>query len=560
MRSKKFLAIFLACLLIPSFAQASEKTSALSLPSDLARIEKVQTGTNGKTIVLIQEAHVDYGAQKAIAGILKSLIEKDSLRLVLVEGNWDDGSLSYLRTYASKEGRLEVSERYLKEGKISGEEYLDVVSDLDFQIWGIENPKFYEENMEAFLRIEPQQKEWLSKAGEFEALLDQLAEKIFPPQIQELKRKKSKFEEGTITLFDYLSALKKLNECHSRESGNPERLDPRVRGDDKPACNNGFASTPTLEKLISLLDGEVGIDPEGARQEKEALIRALSRKLTKPELAKIELLKNRKNSEEELEFIKSLLDLYQKYQNQLKSLSLEHLERYVRSLEETNRLDSNVIFGELEELEKKIADQNLSTPEQKRLEDVFRKFSVLKKLFKLQLTSEEFERLRVSDQNQLFISSPLVGEDKGGGSIPPSLPSPVRGEGDLLVNWQEFLKQRASEFSLKIPRIDMASLEKFMQETMAFYISARKREGALIENAIKKIEAEGSLKTALIAGGFHSENLTRAFNERGYSVAVVAPRFTPADLKDHDRHYFEILKYNWDSRENIAVSPAQKLS
>ncbi len=83
-------------------------------------MEAAHQGSNGKTIILIQEAHVDYNAQKAIAEILKSLIQKENLRLILVEGGWGDVALTYLRNYGTPEGRLQVAERYLKDGKNSG--------------------------------------------------------------------------------------------------------------------------------------------------------------------------------------------------------------------------------------------------------------------------------------------------------------------------------------------------------------------------------------------------------------------------------------------------------
>jgi hypothetical protein len=44
--------------------------------------------------------------------------------------------------------------------------------------------------------------------------------------------------------------------------------------------------------------------------------------------------------------------------------------------------------------------------------------------------------------------------------------------------------------------------------------------------------------------------------ERGYSLVVVAPRFTPTDPKSHDRHYFEILKYKWNPNPSQGGLPA----
>ena len=89
------------------------------------------------------------------------------------------------------------------------------------------------------------------------------------------------------------------------------------------------------------------------------------------------------------------------------------------------------------------------------------------------------------------------------------------------------------------------SLIKYIPTAKSFYESAQKRETAMIENAVGKIDRDGEETAVLIAGGFHADSLTKAFSQRGYTVMNITPRFTPADSKTQQQHYFDILKYKW---------------
>lgn len=204
--AKATLSFFTALWMLTAVLFAA--APSLDLPSETARVERTEAGTNGKTIFLIQEAHVDYNAQKAIAEIIKHLVQKKSLRLILVEGGWGDTSLSFLRNYGSDKGRHEVAERYLKEGKISGEEYLDIISDLDMQFWGIENPEDYRRNMEVFLKLHEVQDRLLAEVEKFKKVLLSREDKVFSPAAKEFAAERRTFRENQNSLIHYAHFLR----------------------------------------------------------------------------------------------------------------------------------------------------------------------------------------------------------------------------------------------------------------------------------------------------------------------------------------------------------------
>jgi len=477
-----------------SFPCVAAFSAEIQIPSEWGHISETFQGTNGKTLVLIQEAHVDYSAQKSIAEILKHLIENQSLRLILVEGGWDDMGLSFLRNYANPEARQEVAEKFLQDGMISAEEYLDVVSDFDMSLWGIEDPKLYEANMEAFLKIHAEQEQMIAALKPLEETLNVLKEKIFPEPVRQFEKKKEFFEKGEVSFLAYLQFLKTLE-----------------------ANETFWQSFPHLEKFLKTSQTEEGVDSEKAEWEKQALIRALSKNLTKPEFERVQLVEGRKGLQDEQVYLQSLLDVYQKYQKRLGKVSVQNLAKYAGMLKEMGKMDSGEIFSELEKVEQKILDSMLKTQDQKELAAISGSFRLLKKLFELKLGPWEFGK---------FEKNP---------------------DAFQLSQWQTFINVKLRELSLggRLAQPDYGQIEKWIPQAKTFYQAAQKREEALIENTFKKVQAEKDPLAALIVGGFHSETLVRALKEKGYSVVTVMPRFTPNDLEALSQHYFEILKYKW---------------
>jgi hypothetical protein len=410
-----------------------------------------------------------------------------------VEGGWGDVSLSYLRNYGSPEGRIEVAERYLKEGKISAEEYLDITTDLNFSIWGIEDPDFYAENMNAFLRFSENQEKYLSRLSKIETGQAEFKKKIFPSSWMELETKKKGFEEKKIGLLDFLHFL-------NRQNGQTTDL-------------------PHLNKLLAASGLQGGVDPEKAEWEKSTLIRALAKKLTKPELGQIELLGKRKTPQDELAFLQSLLQFQAKYQKKISKVGVGHLERYTQALQELQQADPRDIFSELEQLEEITREKLLTTPEQKELAREVRALETLRKLFELKLGPKDFERIEKHPEDF------------------------------KISNWSLFKVGAVREPPL---------LESAIPQARAFYLSAAKREKALIENIAGKMEETTESVAAVIVGGFHAEELTAALKAKGYSIVVVAPRFMPADSKTQQQHYFEILKYKWGAGPIAAANPNPK--
>ena len=105
--------------------------------SGFGRVEKIssQVFKAGSPVVYhIQDAHAVFEAQKNMAKLIEILVQRQGIDLVLVEGGTGNASLSPLRRVAWKKVRQRVAEDFLKQGKITGEEYLQLATDYPFEL------------------------------------------------------------------------------------------------------------------------------------------------------------------------------------------------------------------------------------------------------------------------------------------------------------------------------------------------------------------------------------------------------------------------------------------
>ena len=141
------LKIIIAVLFLLGFsihtadAGSSFSINHLDIPNKFGSITEIHEGD--KPTIFLVVSLPTYNAQKDTAAILEYLIQKYGLYLVLVEGGSRNDSLKHLRTMGTPEKRFQVAEDFLRQGKIQGENYLDIVSNYDFLVYGVDDPDLY---------------------------------------------------------------------------------------------------------------------------------------------------------------------------------------------------------------------------------------------------------------------------------------------------------------------------------------------------------------------------------------------------------------------------------
>jgi len=438
-------------------------------------------------IIHIQDAHANYEAQKHLAAILEHLILSHALSLVLVEGGSRNDSLSYMRTYAPLQKRREVAEEFLKAGKISGENYLDLTSDYDFTVYGIERPELYDENMEAFFSVERVQKTALTAIAGFQEAVTTLKAQLYPQSVLDLEAKEQEVKAGAIPL------------AHHYEQLSNEAKGAGVKVEGK--------ALPNFMRFLNALRLEREMDFKAVEVERTKFLESLTRTLPKPEMDSL--------LNQSLELKRGLITPASFY-GHLKSYFKPEaqgdypvLTRYIQYLELFDGIDHAALFTEVETLSDKIKMSYLDNRSQKKLFQVAKDVGILADLLDLKLTPDAYEYYRTHKREF----------------------KPDR--------WADTLRDLGKRRNPKLTfALTPGPLNAAMPAMSSFYEVARKRDEAMVANALKQIEAFDVPFAVLIAGGFHTPVFERLFEKRKVSYAVVAPKVgkvTPADTEKYHR-------------------------
>ena len=77
--------------------QLISNPSQIDIPFNAVTLQEVHTGTNGRLIIHIQDAHANLSGQQSLAKAVEHFVSKYGLKVVLVEGADRDVSLDEVR-------------------------------------------------------------------------------------------------------------------------------------------------------------------------------------------------------------------------------------------------------------------------------------------------------------------------------------------------------------------------------------------------------------------------------------------------------------------------------
>lgn len=479
----------------PARGEAADEGPVEQVPLTLDTLRiPVQHGSLKETytarepiIIHIQDAHANYEAQKHLAGILKHLIRRHGLGLILVEGGSRNDSLSYMRAYAPIEKRRQVAEEFLMSGKISGENYLDLTTDYDFTVYGIEKPELYDQNMEAFFNVEKVQAPALIAIKGFHGAVEKLKAGMYPEEVKQLELRELEVKEGRIPLAQHYQQL--ADEAAKR----------KVAVDDK--------AYPNLMRFLNASRLEKEMDFKAVEVERTKFLEALTKALPKAEMDG--LLKQSLELKQGLITPASFYGHLRRHFKEGQEGEYPVLYRYISYLELFEGIDHASLFTEVEQVSDKVKDSWFKSKDQKKLALVSKDVQVLEDLLELKLTPDSYDYYRTHRS-----------EFK-----PDQWADALRGLGAAQKPPQPFAFT-PGPLSAAIPVMS------------SFYEVARARDQAMIDNAMKQVKEFNVPFAVLIAGGFHTPAFERIFRDRKVSYAVVAPKVgkvTPADTEKYHR-------------------------
>ena len=469
------------------------QVSDIFIPPELGyvvgRHEPTGTNPHPRLIVHIQEAHTNYEAQQHLVGILEQLVERYGLKLILVEGGQGDVSLAYLRSYGPPENRKQVAEKYLKAGILSGEEYLEIVSDYPLILWGVEQKELYQDHLETFLETEGLQESLRPILASVRQATETLAPRLSSPALKQLEGSREAFERGELGLGDYANTLATL-------------AGPQVVSEE---------AYPNLYRFLEVRRLEGDIDLSRVPAEQQALIAQLSRSVDEEKLERLvaQAIEMKSGQVTRAEFYTSLEELATTSHIDLEQF--QNLSRYSYYVKHSAQIEPPRLAEELDELAAHLRAQLASTLESRHLTTIMEQLELMEKLLELRLSPEEHQRLQSWDQQ------------------------------GMLSGWGRFLNEQLARQGLPIHSFaGLDELEAQLSTVQRFYEAAQKRDDALVANTMAKLRETNERLAVLITGGFHSPKVTQLLKEEGVAVVVLAPKVSQAT---DERLYHAVLKY-----------------
>lgn len=468
------------------------------VPTDKGRIVETYVSPNADAplIAYVQDIHMNYEAQKTEATVLESLIRDYGFDLVLLEGK-DAGlqkDFKYLRNRGAKEGRVQAAEKLLKDGTIGCVDYLDITSDYVFAVEGIEDVTLYKKETEDHIAIFSNQGEMVKIVAILQNITSNLKLHIYSKEMRDLDDRIAAYNKDEIGLVEYVRFLEGL------ATGN----------------NIAVKALPNAALFVEASNLEGQIDFAAVETERIAAADAVEKALA--DKAKEEFtakgLQFRTGDISQAAFYTYLKDTAQNAKVEISPH--KNLVLYTQYITTYEKIDTNILFKEIDQLVDKIKAALIKTPEQTKLSQIDKALSIISDFVNTKLVPDEYN---------FYLQN--------------------KAEFDL-DGWLKFLKDNSARFNLTNPvPDDVSALKTNMPLLERFYAVSFDRDNAFIANIKSSMSKLNKDKAIFIAGGFHTPNIKRLFKEQGFSYLIVAPRVEV--IKDYSGIYKERTKIDLKS-------------
>ncbi len=462
----------LACLSFQAPLVASQDSQAENtFPYELGAITHVSQTTTGRSIIHIQDAHCYYPVQQQIARIISYLQKHDNIEYVFIEGADTKLNTSSISSFPDDKINLAVADYFLKEGKITGVEYLSITSDNSISVQGIEERKLYQKNYELFAQAQSISDDIITHTQSIKKQLASIKQTTFSSSLLLLEQNESAYLSGDNTLRHYIQYL------------------------IETAKNNNISYTQYthLTQLIDLISVEKYLNHRQIEQQKNELIALLQAQLSDEQ--KVRLLDATLNYSLQKLDSQSMFQLLAQFSSEIgiQIGEFEALARYIDYLDASNKIDIGMADREIYILTDSIKDRLCTLQLQRDLIQADRFLQTVTNMSKLSSSNDEIKSYH--DQHKQFIT--IISNIANNAS---DIRHP-----EYLVNQAQRLLDRCRCFE-------------------SFYDIALKRDSVLVSNTIAFMEQNDINKAILISGGFHAQGICNLLAENGFNVATIKPR------------------------------------
>ncbi|MBI4395947.1 MAG: hypothetical protein HY548_02555, partial [Elusimicrobia bacterium] len=429
------------------------------------RIPAGWTAQSGLVLIL-EDAHHNEEAQRNIAGIIEALNNKaDAPLLVGIEGSHGPLHFAPYRAFPDKQATRDIAESFMKQGLMTGPEYVGMTSPKLPLFWGVEDPALYRRNVQAYRAAAAAQETVRRKLAALKTRQETLKNRYFNPLLKDLDARRIAHTAQRLNTTDYIASL---------------------------ARSSTATIGPSLQRFLQARQLEKTLDFARVEEERKGLTRALRKAIPAArlqELFRIGLA------------CKDQQVGYRAFQEHLQNLCREYavplarwpaMNDYGRYVLLAESLDAHGLFQDIEELEKAQENELAKTPEEKNLLALSKDLELAEKLLDFALIPRE--RTQFNDRRRHVHR------------IPGRLAA-LEGQGTSSDAWE----------------MDLAPFEQFDE-----WVAARDRPLAEKLRAQMRPQPGRKNVAVLVAGGFHSEGVARLLNDDNVACAVLSPRIGEA--------------------------------
>jgi hypothetical protein len=446
--------------------------SRLVLPHGAIREIHLSKNPKSPLILHIQDVHGQPEAQENIARIIQDLAEERGIRLIGVEGAEGPFLLDDYRAYPEKDINRKVAEEFFRRGHITGPEYAGLTAEKPLTLWGVEDASLYGANVRAVKEALKLQAELNVFSEAATRSLSPLKQQIFSPALQEYDRRQDDYRTKKLGLDGYVDYLLTAG-AKGEGSG--------VREDKK---------FPNLFRLREAFQREKSLNFEAVEGERLALIETLADNLSEKaldDLVQRSLLYRlgRITYGDYYDFLEKLCA-----RNSLPLAHYKGLSVYIAYVRATEKINRDQLFQEMAGLEQKVREALADTAPQRELLSITQDWTLLSKLLRLEMTPNDWRHYETRRPHILDIPQRLQ------------------------------VLAASTKFDAAAFTVPSAETLKAFEE---FCRIAVQRNNALADNLLSKMNADRNGSGVLVAGGFHTDGLTRILRARGASYVVITP-------------------------------------
>ncbi len=488
----------------------------------------------------------------------------DNLKYVFSEGGVDNNSLSQYRKTKSLSERTRIAKEYLKKGILHGSEYLDLTSNDDFVLWGVEEPSLYAKSFHAYKAVFKERERFDLYLKKIESTINTLKDRLLNPSLLAFDKERQLYLNDKLSLTSYFDILQR--EAYLR--------------------NVDLNQYPSLKALKELKNKEEKIDFTKATFEQQKAFEALSQqdqkelknlsepdksspfKLTNKDPKALEgfyaLLEEKLTqrviaSEVKPSLLKPIAEIVSLSSAPRNDTQYPNLTQYFTYLKLAKSVEAKHVLDELKILEGQILTALQSTEDEKLLIQSQEVTSYLRKLFYFTMTPEDYkEYKRIVDGGLWMVDSQNNPQSTIHDSSSPFTIEHLTG----------FLNKKIMDLGTYYERSLFLEpgYQDIIKNAESFYEITRDRDQAFIDNMLEKLtEKPSSSNTAslsspnalvgdqpdsrqnragmtqsavLITGGFHTPNLKALLKQHNISYISITPQVTK---ETNHKRYEEIL-------------------